>query len=713
MRNLIQLNPSRTKGVIFLLPLLLIAWTLFLNHLSGPFYLTRIDPEYIYLLNGLNVSVLRFDRIGHFCHPGTPFQLLTGIFIQLTWWIAGQGTIVKDVITRPEFYLSWSSFCLTLLISSGLWWAGKVVYRTTKRITDALVFQAGFFLNIFVLEYASRYLPDRFLALEVLILCVLCFRYLYDDTLSSKRFAVLAGLVMGLSLVTKFNVLPVLLIPVFLLRKWKDRLLYLASCIGMAFICFLPVINHFRDFRGFMTDIAGHSGLYGTGSEQVIEINSLINNIFLIFKENFAFSALLAFSLTGLIFSMVKPPDHQNRMKEKRLLISFLVCVAVGLVFVAKHYRDYYFIPVLTLNTIIFYVLYQAAGERFRFRYFRITILLFLGLLIILPDIPVLLNCRLIGKDSQARMQTAVFIEKNVNVKDFFLVEPTWMSGPLIANGLAYGISYVTHKHVYYNDYQLCYPNILTWEGEDQPLKYLRMINADNESILRSGKDVYTLASPGRNEDNLSRYLFKAAAACGEILKKDTIFINSITGESIYRYRNMSGWSTVREASCGFEAQQGRYLLTDDGKTRIEGEFRITNKNTCNGNGALVLDKGLVTSPMFMISGVSPGDFIELSIKRKKEPSKDYSDGELIIADAFPGKPCNILASISLPISNITENYTLIRLITRIPGPQSASPVTLTSPVSTVYAYFLTKGTHTVLLDDFTYKVYHQRNKED
>lgn len=98
------------KALIYFIPVISILWSLYLIHLAGPFYLNRIDPEFPYLVNGLNCARLDFSRIGHIDHPGTPFQLLTGIFIRITYWIAGQGTVVEDVITRPEFYLSWPSY---------------------------------------------------------------------------------------------------------------------------------------------------------------------------------------------------------------------------------------------------------------------------------------------------------------------------------------------------------------------------------------------------------------------------------------------------------------------------------------------------------------------------------------------------------------------------------------------------------------------------
>ena len=40
-----------------------------------PFYSKSSDPEFPYLINGLNCAQLNFNWIGHIDHPGTPFQV--------------------------------------------------------------------------------------------------------------------------------------------------------------------------------------------------------------------------------------------------------------------------------------------------------------------------------------------------------------------------------------------------------------------------------------------------------------------------------------------------------------------------------------------------------------------------------------------------------------------------------------------------------------
>ncbi len=201
---------SRNKKLIFIIPSLFVVWSLYLFHLYGPFYLSRIDPEYVYLLNGLNCSILDFVRIGHVDHPGTPFQLITGLFIRIVYWAAGHGTVVDDVISRPEFYLGWSSFLLTMLTAGVTLWIGKVVIRNGGNFIDVLILQSSVFLNVILIDLPARYIPDRILLVYTLILVGLCVKYFYEEKYTSRKFAVHSGILMGIGFITKFNFLPIL-----------------------------------------------------------------------------------------------------------------------------------------------------------------------------------------------------------------------------------------------------------------------------------------------------------------------------------------------------------------------------------------------------------------------------------------------------------------------------------------------------------------------
>ena len=107
MKNIFSPNPFR-RSLVYLIPLVSLLAGFWIFSRILPFHVKNIDPEYPYLINGLNCALLRFNMIGHTDHPGTPFQLFCGLIIRLTHLLAGRESIVADVFRRPDFYL-WPS----------------------------------------------------------------------------------------------------------------------------------------------------------------------------------------------------------------------------------------------------------------------------------------------------------------------------------------------------------------------------------------------------------------------------------------------------------------------------------------------------------------------------------------------------------------------------------------------------------------------------
>jgi len=104
-----------SKIKLFVFPAIAILWGIYIFFFFDPFYSRSIDPEFPYLINGLNCAQLRFNFIGHFDHPGTPFQVFNGIVIKITHLVSGKGDIAQDVFARPEHYMNAISTALLLL----------------------------------------------------------------------------------------------------------------------------------------------------------------------------------------------------------------------------------------------------------------------------------------------------------------------------------------------------------------------------------------------------------------------------------------------------------------------------------------------------------------------------------------------------------------------------------------------------------------------
>lgn len=658
---------------IFIIPAIVLIWSIFFLQLSGPFYQTRIDPDYVYLLNGLNCATLEFSRIGHIDHPGTPFQVITGIFIRITHLVAGQGPVVDDVISRPELYLTVLAFYLSLLTALTLLWLGQMVMKFRNDYAGAVILQLSVFLNIFLIDIPCRYIPDRMLSLVVLFFTGICIRYFYGNNYSDRKFAVHSGILMGLGFITKFNFLPILIIPLFVVKKMKERVIYVLTLIISSVVFFLPVHNQFSYFRRFITSIIKHDGLYGGGSKQVFNFDNFWQNSILIFRQNTAFSITLALALLAVAMILLNPLKRNLLRKELFYLVSMILAALIGTVITAKHFKDYYIIPVITLTGFSTYILLIITRSYFKSKYTGYAFLLLILYFLYLPASYQYHPYKDRPKNIYNHVLTSDFINKNVSRDDYFLVEPIWMSGTLIANGMAYALSYVGHNHYYFNDFERYYPNVLTWNGKDRPLQFLRMVEASNESIFKSGKNIFVLSTPGRNAGIIGNYIDSCAALRGIAFEHDTAYHNSTINNTIIRYRNLSGWHEAGYYKVGFERFNGNYVFTDDEHYSFPGQVSISDQFASNGYHSYRLDSDHPKSPEISIPGVSVGDFIEITLKRKRNKSEEK--GNLLMGIKVPDGIYKPLANGQL-VSVIHSDWEMVRLnveITEVSGEGSVT----------------------------------------
>jgi hypothetical protein len=142
-------------------------------------------------------------------------------------------------------------------------------------------------------------------------------------------------------------------------------------------------------------------------------------------------------------------------------------------------------------------------------------------------------------------MKTHQFFKEQVTSKDLLFIEPTWLAGPMAENALVYGISYVAHRQEFYMVYNRLYPNVITWEGAGKNPGLFRTAEADPETILFGGRDIYIYSSPGRNANLLLNYLDTLAARFGTRISRDTVFSNPDNNDRVIKVVNPDGWHTV------------------------------------------------------------------------------------------------------------------------------------------------------------------------
>ncbi len=616
------------KNLILLIPVLYLAWSLQLNLMGGAFSMSRSDPEYPYLLNGLNCASLQFHNIGHTDHPGTPFQMLTGVFIRVTHLVTGQGPVTTDVLSRPEMYLSASSFYLSLITFFLLFWLGRIAIRNKGELTGAVILQSSFLLSAVLIDMPIRYNPDRILVIYNLILAGITVRFLFSENLSAARYAIYAGIIGGIGFATKFNYLPVLIIPFLVIPDYRNRAWYALSVLGAFIAGILPILGKFKDFRKFLSGVITHDGLYGGGSEKVINLKAFIHNFIELLARNPAFVVILILSIAMLLFFLFNHKKYSADSRQLSLLEGFVYASVIGFILVSKHFKVYYFAPVLSLCGLVLYTVRLIPDQELLKEKHRTTpVLALTALLVIISLIPLPAQYKSRLAQKRAIQKTARFYAGNVTRNDLLFVEPTWLSGPMPENALAYGISYVAQRNEFFREYRTLYPNVLTWEGVGKDPALFRTATADPESILFSGRDLYIYSSEGRNAGILMHYLDSLSGRIGTRISRDTVFTNPDNGDRVIRIRNAEGWKTL-----------------DDLK-------RIADPRK--------LSKSSPVTETEQLTGVTAGDYIEITLQVL---GNDKASGARIIARSPESDKDGIYFEDSGSLQNTGNGWQFLRL---------------------------------------------------
>jgi len=560
--NLIKRNFS-----IAILPLLLLAWGIFTYLLYDPFFSRTIDPEFPYLINGLNCATLKFNYIGHYDHPGTPFQVFNGIVIRLTHLVSGKGNIVQDVFARPEHYMNAISNSMLFVQVLLIFAVGFVGFKRKIPFWQIAILQASCFFNDVLIWFFNRANPDRFFMITFLIFILIYLKHGYENR-SLRKFAIWSGVAMALGLATKINYLPLLILPLLYIDTNKNRLIYVGSCIVSFFIFIAPIINKFNDFFRFLTGIFKHDELYGGGQANILNVQKMMNSTVEIFKGN---PELYVLIITLIAMAFIAFRKRKEGMNGFMLLFAgFLAIIVVQMLMVSKHYKNYYLAPTFIIYGFIFFsislFLYKIMKRKIYLIIFSILLpVLFLYNTVhkVKRDYPVILNSIL------ERNKIRTFVDTEISKTDYWFIEPTWESAPFVENALVYGLSYCGHRTDYLPQLMAVNPNIITYEGNTEQVKMWRGSPVNLDSIIATGKNINVYSTPDRHASILIGMVKVAAARNNIQLSVDTVFSDSVTKNEIIRIKSQSS-SAI-----------GQYDLirTKNRQRKIEG-FIQSIKNT-------------------------------------------------------------------------------------------------------------------------------------
>ncbi|HRA99894.1 MAG TPA: hypothetical protein PK294_05595 [Ignavibacteria bacterium] len=348
--------------ILLILPVSIIIISLYFKHSIGEYFLYR-DPSYVYLLNSLNLSQMSGYGVGHIDHPGTTLQIIGAIVIKCFYVIQGQSVdIVHDVISRPEFYLGRINSVIVVMISAALYILGITVYKISGNIYSALFLQLTPLCSATIYYDLTNVNPEILLIFSTLLLIAFIIFYLNKDEKdknNSFKLTIVFGIIFGFGLVTKISFFPVLLIPLFLIKRISYKFYFLAITAIVFCLLLTPVISFDQIFKfaAWIKSITTNSGLYGMGNPEIIDTSSFFGNLKKILINELMFTISYVLAFTTLILYFI--PRFRIQIRENKyfnLLTGIFFAMSVQLIIVSKHFTFRYMLPALMLSVLSFYV---------------------------------------------------------------------------------------------------------------------------------------------------------------------------------------------------------------------------------------------------------------------------------------------------------------------------------------------------------------------
>ena len=347
----ISLSTNLLNLIFLLFPVLYVSTALGF-HLDYGYYYQRItDPEYFHLLNGINVALFNLAT-PYIDHPGTPLQVIVAIS---AWPISlfYPGTLVENVTDHPEVFITGALILMNLIIATTLFICGKKVYNYTGSFWIAFFIQIIPFTNVNYLSAGARLIPETFMIVPVVFLCVYLIKILYSSVKNdlTNRDIIILALIAGLGMASKFSYFPLILVPVFIIGSFKKVLKYGLLSAFFTLVFAFPIVFNLKQAYTWFGNMLINDGKWGTGSSSFINWDSAFINLEKLISINHFFIVLLIVVLILSLYTTFVKNERTSMLR--RVSWGLLLGISVLIFFITKHFAFHYYYPALLFQSIL------------------------------------------------------------------------------------------------------------------------------------------------------------------------------------------------------------------------------------------------------------------------------------------------------------------------------------------------------------------------
>lgn len=346
-------------SALFILPIILFLAAFFFKLAGGPYYLNYYDPGYVYLVNSINV--MQFENVGHIDHPGTSLQIFGAVILKILLLGKSEAQILDTVFSDPESYLNILNKSLVLINCIALLALGIFAYRKTKNLIFSLLIQLSVFISFEIYYGLVIFSPENFLILSTILISGILVYYVYDDDSDKHMFAlaITLGIVCGFGSVSKLNFVPVCLLPLLLLKGFRNKLIFVLASVITFVIFFLPAISNVGRFLKWSGNLTVNNGIHGKIDLSGFNLSLYLDNIVVIFSKDMFFTIVFLLIIIVLVYDLLvwrkvtSPQSSSAQQKLRKVLWAILFTMVFQVIVVAKNYMpyaQYYVIPALMLT---------------------------------------------------------------------------------------------------------------------------------------------------------------------------------------------------------------------------------------------------------------------------------------------------------------------------------------------------------------------------
>lgn len=439
-------------SAFFIVPVLFAIIGLILHFSSGRFFLQRTDPEYLHLLNGVNIAVGNL-AVEYIAHPGTIIEVIMALATHITNLIYPGSSFLVKVIENPEAIIHISSILSTFVTSFVLLLIGYKYYKKTGNLFESIALQLIPFASYRILLMTGRLIPETFLIFPLLLLTyfVLMFSLETDKDKVQNKYLILFALAEGLGMSAKFSWLPMLIVPFFVLNNfnaWKKYILYTTiSVIVFAFPVFVNISKSWDWFFGMLT----HSGRWGEGSNSFIDTGSFFDNFNKLINLD---KSIIIIALIALIINIIIRLSKKSIKFNKTILnfnLAIIIVLFISMVLVSKHFAVHYFVPFMALKFILIFsifILIKDIKLSFIRKFMSPSLLVLLLVLSFMQFTPFKASFRILQNESlkyENRYQQLKQYNKKENV---LIITSHYRGSPFVQSALV--DSYLINGHLKY-----------------------------------------------------------------------------------------------------------------------------------------------------------------------------------------------------------------------------------------------------------------------